>query len=133
MLPAGRIPPNPSELLGSIAMDHVIETLSSHFDYVIIDAPPILAATDAAVVGKKAAGVLLLAASGKTHRPELVSALEALNNVECDVRGIIMTMVPTSGPDSYRYSRTYYRASSDEAPKGSGHLNGEPIMGAVNS
>lgn len=133
VLPAGRIPPNPSELLGSVAMDHVIETLSSHFDYVIIDAPPILVATDAAVVGKKAGGVLLLAASGKTHRPELVSALEALSNVGCDVRGIIMTMVPTSGPDSYRYSRTYYRASSDEAPKGSGHLNGEPIMGAVNS
>ena len=114
-------------------MDHVIETLSSHFDYVIIDAPPILVATDAAVVGKKAGGVLLLAASGKTHRPELVSALEALSNVGCDVRGIIMSMVPSSGPDSYRYSRTYYRVSSDEAPKGSGHLNGEPILGAVNS
>lgn len=104
IFPAGRIPPNPSELLGSDEMKEILKTLQSQFDYVIIDAPPVLAVTDSVVVGKLAAGILLIAASGRTTGQDLDKSLLAIETAGTDVLGVIVTMLPIKGADRYSYS-----------------------------
>lgn len=109
VLPAGRIPPNPSELLGSKAMGKVLDMLSEHFDYVIIDTPPVLVVTDAAILSKRTGGAIMIAAAGKVRKQELSNAFEALETVDGKVLGVVVTMVPTKGPDAYSYSSYSYR------------------------
>lgn len=113
VLPSGQIPPNPSELLGSAAMDQVLASLGEYFDYVLIDAPPLLLVTDAAVVGSKTRGVIIAAASGKTKKQELSGALRALETAGVQMLGIVVTMLPTKGPDSYGYGAYTYGATHD--------------------
>ncbi|WP_309064547.1 polysaccharide biosynthesis tyrosine autokinase [Microbacterium sp.] len=110
VLTSGRIPPNPSELLGSTAMDSVLGPLGEYFDYVLIDAPPLLLVTDAAVLGKKTRGVILVAASGKTKKQELTGAVRTLTTAGVNLLGTVVTMLPTKGPDSYGYGSYTYGA-----------------------
>lgn len=115
VLPAGRIPPNPSELLGSTSMDNTLAALTEHFDYVLIDAPPLLLVTDAAVIGKKTSGAILVAASGATKKPELAGAVRSLETAGVNLLGVIVTMLPTKGPDSYGYGAYTYGATHTDA------------------
>lgn len=108
VLPAGSVPPNPSELLGSRAMQSLVHALEQEFDVVLIDMPPLLPVTDAALVSKMTKGALVVAAAGKTDRAELQGALAALENVGAKVSGVIITMLPTKGPDAYGYGRYGY-------------------------
>jgi capsular exopolysaccharide synthesis family protein len=108
VLPAGKVPPNPSELLGSAAMDRLLETLSQHFDYVLIDAPPLLLVTDAAVVSKKTQGVILAAAATQTKKQALHAAVRTLETAGANLLGVIVTKLPTKGPDSYGYGDYSY-------------------------
>lgn len=108
VLPAGRIPPNPSELLNSSALTKVLDELDEGFDYVIIDAPPILAATDAAVIGHDKAGVLVVVASGLTTRPELEAAIQALHNAGSNMLGVVVTMLPAKSAAGYGYGKYGY-------------------------
>jgi capsular exopolysaccharide synthesis family protein len=103
VLPAGTTPPNPNELVGSQAMDSLLMSLEGMFDTVIIDAPPLLPVTDAAVLAKRTRGALLVVAAGQTHKGELTAAVGALNTVGAHVAGIVMTMLPTKGPDAHGY------------------------------
>jgi succinoglycan biosynthesis transport protein ExoP len=103
VLPAGTIPPNPSELLGSSAMPTLLRELEKHFDIVIVDLPPLLPVTDAAIVSNLTRGTLVVVAAGRTQRAELAGAIAALDNVSAPVAGIILTMLPTKGPDAYGY------------------------------
>ncbi len=116
VLPAGRIPPNPSELLGSKTMGKVLDMLSEHFDYVIIDTPPVLAVTDAAILSKRAGGTLMIAAAGRVRKQELSNALEALETVGGNLLGVVVTMVPTKGPDAYSYSSYSYQYYGSPTP-----------------
>ena len=113
VLPSGPVPPNPSELLGSTAMDTVLSTLSEYFDYILIDAPPLLLVTDAAVIGKKSRGLILAAASGKTRKPELQGAIRTLTTAGVDLLGLVITMLPTKGPDSYGYGAYTYGSTHE--------------------
>lgn len=110
VLTSGRIPPNPAELLGSAAMNQVLQPLGEYFDYVLIDAPPLLLVTDAAVLGKKSRGVILVAASGKTKKQELAGAVRTLTTAGVELLGTVVTMLPTKGPDSYGYGSYTYGA-----------------------
>ncbi|WP_231917709.1 polysaccharide biosynthesis tyrosine autokinase [Microbacterium pygmaeum] len=111
VLPSGRIPPNPSELLGSQAMQRMLDSLHEAFDYVLIDAPPLLLVTDAAVVSKYTSGAILVAASGATKKPQLEGAVKALDAIGSRLLGVIVTMLPTKGPDSYGYGSYAYSAT----------------------
>lgn len=102
---AGAVPPNPSELLGSDEMGEVMKLLERRFDYVILDAPPLLSFTDAAVVSAFAAGTVITVAAGRTKREELSSALLALANVGVTPTGIVLNRVQSAGSATDAYVR----------------------------
>lgn len=110
VLPAGRIPPNPSELLGSAAMRAVLEGLTSTHDFVLVDAPPLLPVTDAAILSKMTTGALMVAAAASSKRNQLKQALEALDSIGSRTLGIVMTKLPVKGPNAYGYGayNAYY-------------------------
>ncbi|MFJ4221396.1 polysaccharide biosynthesis tyrosine autokinase [Curtobacterium luteum] len=108
VLPAGPIPPNPSELLGSGAMQDLIDRLESQYDYVLFDSPPLLPVTDAAILSKKASGAIIAVASGRTHRGQLQASVAALENVGAPIAGFVMTMMPMRGPGAHGYGRYGY-------------------------
>ncbi|MDJ0336167.1 polysaccharide biosynthesis tyrosine autokinase [Salinibacterium sp. G-O1] len=108
VLPAGQIPPNPSELLGSKAMQQLVVTVEKEFDAVIFDSPPLLPVTDAAILAKRAGGVILVVAAGYTRKNQVVGAFAALQNVDARVSGVVLTMLPVKGPDAYGYGHYGY-------------------------
>lgn len=110
LLPAGTIPPNAAELLGSAAMGRLLDELSSAFDYVLIDAPPLLAVTDAAVLARRTTGAILVAAAGSSRIPQLENAIKSLTNADARLLGAVITKVPTRGADSYGYGHYAYAA-----------------------
>lgn len=114
VLTSGEIPPNPSELLGSEEMQRLLARLESTFDTVIIDAPPLLPVTDAAVLSQHVGGVVLIVGSQKTTRHEVDKSLKALELVGGKVLGIVLNRLPVKGPDSYSYS--YYSYTSSNEP-----------------
>lgn len=116
VLPAGPIPPNPSELLGAPVMRKVLSELVESFDYVIIDAPPVLAVTDAAILSRDTGGAIMVAAAGKVSKAQLASALESIKTVDGHVMGVVMTMVPTRGPDAHGYGVYQYQMYGEAAP-----------------
>ena len=92
-----------------------MEELTAHFDYIIIDAPPVLAVTDAAILSTRTSGAVVLSAAGKTRKAELADAFAALDAVDGKVLGVIATMVPTKGPNSYNYGAYSYKSYSEKA------------------
>ncbi|GAA2239736.1 polysaccharide biosynthesis tyrosine autokinase [Herbiconiux moechotypicola] len=116
VLPAGQVPPNPSELLGSDAMVSLLAALNEQVDYVLLDSPPLLPVTDAAVLSNLTAGAIVVAAAGKVKKSELSAALRNLNQTNSKVAGIVLTMLPSKGPDSYGGSEySYYGGGQAEA------------------
>lgn len=113
VLASGQIPPNPSELLGSGEMRHLVERLGHAFDSVIIDAPPLLPVTDAAVLSQHVGGVVLVVGSQKLKHQDLQKSIHALEMVGSNILGIVLNRLPAKGPDAYAYS--YY--STDEKPQ----------------
>lgn len=116
VLTSGAIPPNPSELLGSDEMGVLLERLEATFDVVILDAPPLLPVTDAAVLSQHVGGVVVVVGSQKTSRPELEKSLAALELVGAQVLGIVLNRIPTKGADAYSYN--YYSYNSSTSARG---------------
>lgn len=114
VLGAGHVPPNPSELLGSRAMQETLRELERRFDVVIIDAPPLLPVTDAAVLSTIADGTVIVVGVGSAKREQLAASMNALEHVNANVLGLVLNKVPTKGPDSYNY--TYYREGYGSSP-----------------
>lgn len=112
VLTSGQIPPNPSELLGSDAMKRLIFGLESAFDAVIIDAPPLLPVTDAAVLAQQVGGVVLVIGSSKVKSAELEKSLRALEMVDADLLGVVLNLLPARGPDAYAYGYSSYHIST---------------------
>ena len=110
VLPAGRIPPNPSELLGSASMRALMRELETLYDAVIVDAPPLLPVTDAAVLSRLTGGAILITAIGRSTRHHVRAAFETLAGAGGRASGVVMTMARTTGAnaDGYRTYETYY-------------------------
>nr|WP_269813255.1 polysaccharide biosynthesis tyrosine autokinase [Ornithinimicrobium sediminis] len=114
VLPAGEIPPNPSELLGSDAMMELFEELVKDYDFVLVDSPPVLPVADALVLERLTGGALMVVAAGSTRRHHLTEALHAFETADATVAGFALTKTPDE-PGSY-YG--YYRQSHDgEVPE----------------
>ncbi|WP_149361172.1 polysaccharide biosynthesis tyrosine autokinase [Lolliginicoccus suaedae] len=112
---SGSIPPNPSELLSSSHARNIIDELRGQFDYVVIDAPPLLPVSDAAVLAKMSDGALMVVRHGKTKREELRRALIDLDKVGATILGTVLTMIPQNATSGYEYS--YYYESDTSLPQ----------------
>ncbi|GAB3633882.1 hypothetical protein GCM10027421_32350 [Microbacterium shaanxiense] len=114
VLGAGRIPPNPSELLGSRRMrDFLAEVSKSAI--IILDSPPVLPVTDAAVLSAGADGVLVVVSSGKTTFDMLQRAIDSVARTSGRVLGVVLNKVPRKGAESAYYRREYYGAYAGQA------------------
>lgn len=107
VLPSGKIPPNPSELVGSTEMEKLVHELRAHFDYVIIDSPPVMAATDAILVSKVSDGVILVVSCGKSRKPEVDQCIHRLETADVQIRGLVVNRHPNNGLESYIYGGRY--------------------------
>ena len=114
VLASGQIPPNPSELLGSDQMKSLVLRLENSFDAVVIDAPPLLPVTDAAVLAQHVGGVVVVVGTQKATYQDLEKSLSSLEMVGANLLGIVLNRLPIKGPDSYSYS--YY--TSEEVTHG---------------
>lgn len=103
VLAAGEVPPNPSELLGSMAAKKMLSELRGRFDYVIVDTPPLLAVTDGAILAAESDGAIILVRAGETKREQLANAIGILNDVGATVLGSVLSMVPARGGSAYGY------------------------------
>jgi polysaccharide biosynthesis transport protein len=107
LLPAGQIPPNPSELLGSMAMANLLERLSASYDMVLLDSPPLLPVTDAVVLSNLAGGALVIAGADRIHRPQLQQSLESLETAGAHLFGIVMNKIARREAAGYAYGYGY--------------------------
>ncbi|MBM7556933.1 CpsD/CapB family tyrosine-protein kinase [Halanaerobacter jeridensis] len=106
VISTGFIPPNPAELLSSHRMEEVIEQAEEEFDFVMIDTPPVIAVTDAAILGKKLDGILLVVASHETERGMLEKSTDKLKKANVDLIGTVLNKHPVkdgAGYDTYYY------------------------------
>lgn len=121
-IPAGHPAPNPAELLGSPAMNELLATLGAQFDTVVVDTPPLCVVTDAAVLGTRADGVLMVARMGATHGDALRRSVEEMRGLGARVVGTVLTDV-SQHEDRYGYRYGYYQYY-EENGNGNGTRNG---------
>ena len=103
LLPAGQIPPNPSELLGSMTMAVLLERLSAVYDMVLLDSPPLLPVTDAVVLSKMAGGALVVVGADRIHRPQLQQSLESLETAGAHIFGLVMNKIAPREATAHGY------------------------------
>ena len=115
VLASGPIPPNPSELLGADKMKQLLAHLAETYDYVLVDAPPVIAVTDAAVLSASVDGVVLVLDSGSV-KPEMAQqAKQLLAAARARILGVILNRVEIEEEHSYYY---YYYGSEQEQHSG---------------
>lgn len=107
VLSCGKIPPNPSEMLGSKKMKFFIESLKDRYDYIFIDAPPIGIITDAGVISTYADGTMLIVASKEVDVEMVKVAKERLEKVNANVLGVVLNKFEEAS-GSYGYYNYYY-------------------------
>lgn len=107
VLPPGALPPNPSELLGSQQMAQVISRLKTMFDVVILDTPPLLAVSDAAVLASQADGAVIVVRYGKSSKDAVRDAVSSLDQINAKILGNILNAVPMKRGGSYAYNYGY--------------------------
>jgi succinoglycan biosynthesis transport protein ExoP len=112
LMPAGVLPPNPAELLGSKRFKDFVGSLSQHFDWVLIDTPPVMAVTDSSVVAHLVTGVLFVVGSEMTSRHAAQRAIEQLERAQAKFVGGILNRVDVQH-NPYYYSQYYRREYAD--------------------
>jgi len=101
VLPSGPLPPNPADILSSQRMNDVIGVLKARAHYILFDSPPVLAVTDAALLGSKLDGALLVIRAGHTRRDHAARARQALERVHVRIVGAALTNAPRENMGSY--------------------------------
>jgi capsular exopolysaccharide synthesis family protein len=115
-IPTGPLPPNPADLLSSHKLADALRELRSQYKFIVIDSPPIMAATDAVILSVQADGVLLVVRSGETPKEAFTRARDLLASVKCHLLGVVLNAVDSSAPDYY-YSYRYYPYSYAYGPQ----------------
>lgn len=115
-IPAGSIPPNPTDLLGSNIFRDMIQVLSERFDHIVIDAPPVLGFADAIVLSSMVDGVILVVLGGRTQKVALQRAKEALQQGNGKILGVVINRVNIYQTDynDYYYRYNYYYGEGDK-------------------
>ena len=115
-IPTGPLPPNPADLLSSHKLADAITELRGKFKFIVIDSPPIMAATDAVILSVQVDGVLLVVRSGETPKEAFTRTRDLLVSVKCRLLGVVLNAVDSSAPDYY-YSYRYYPYSYGYGPQ----------------
>jgi len=114
-IPTGPLPPNPADLLSSHRLADAIAQLRDKFKFIVIDTPPVMAATDAVILSVQADGVLLVVRSGETPKEAFTRTRDLLVSVKCRLLGVVLNAVNSNAPDYY-YSYRYYPYSYGYGP-----------------
>jgi succinoglycan biosynthesis transport protein ExoP len=120
-IPTGPLPPNPADLLSSHRLADAVRQLRTQYKFIVIDSPPIMAATDAVIVSVQADGVLLVVRSGETPKEAFTRARDLLISVKCRLLGVVLNAVDSTAPDYY-YSYRYYPYSYGYGPQEAAEL-----------
>jgi polysaccharide biosynthesis transport protein len=115
-IPTGPLPPNPADLLSSHKLADALVELRTRFKFIVIDTPPIMAATDAVILSVQADGVLIVVRSGETPKEAFTRTRDLLVSVNCHLLGVVLNAVDSSAPDYY-YSYRYYPYSYGYGPQ----------------
>ena len=107
VLTSGPIPPNPSEMLASTTMEQCLKAFVDYYDYVIIDTPPLLAATDAQILARIADTTILVVDNKRTKRRQIIEARKRLDNVGARFLGTVMNKLKLTDGDNYYYYYEY--------------------------
>ncbi len=133
-IPTGPLPPNPADLLSSHKLADAIVELRAKFKFIVVDSPPIMAATDAVILSVHADGVLLVVRSGETPKVAFTRTRDLLASVKSRVLGVVLNAVDSSAPDYY-YSYRYYPYSYGYGPQEAGEAAqgeaSESVGGAI--
>lgn len=113
-IPCGQVPPNPSELLMHPRLSVLLQWASEHYDMVLIDTPPILAVTDAAIIGKHVGTALLVARFEVNSPKEIEVSFRRFEQNGIDVKGVILNAVVKRAGNYYNYGYDYYKYSEKE-------------------
>lgn len=108
LLTAGKIPPNPAELLSSARMDKLLQFVKEHYDCVFIDTPPVNLVTDATSFVSKATGYIIIVKSGNTDIQEVKAAVSSLEHINANIVGFLLNNVSVGGKNYYSYYRSRY-------------------------
>lgn len=113
---SGPIPPNPSDLVGSKRLRTLLEKMREHFDFIIIDSPPVQLVTDSLVLSHLVDGTLLVVKAGGTTYDMVQSGLKKLRDVQCRILGVVLNGVGKNHGGGYYYSgySSYY--AKDDTP-----------------
>lgn len=112
LIPSGPIPPNPSELLGSEPMQEFLESAASEYDAVVLDAPPVVAVSDALVLAPLVDGIILVIRAGKTRVDQIMEAKKLLENANGRIVGVVINAAKPNGKSYYYYH--YYASDGKE-------------------
>ncbi|GAC1623851.1 MAG: exopolysaccharide regulatory tyrosine autokinase VpsO [Candidatus Acidiferrum sp.] len=115
-IPTGPLPPNPADLLSSHKMADAITELRGKYKFIVIDSPPVMAATDAVILSVQTDGVLLVVRSGETPKVAFARTRDLLGTVKCNLLGVVLNAVDSGSPDYY-YSYRYYPYSYGYGPQ----------------
>lgn len=108
VLPAGPVPPNPSELLGSAPMEALLRSLVGEYDFVLVDSPPVVPVIDAVVIERLTGGLLMVVGVDRTRKKDLAAALRQLDTVGAKVSGFARNFVSGKAEGAYRYGYHAY-------------------------
>lgn len=100
---AGKIPPNPAEMLASKSMTLFLEEMKNHFDYIVLDTPPVHAVADPQILSTKADGTLFVVRAGVTKKDDVQSSISTLKKVNADIIGSVLHAVEYSKNKYYYY------------------------------
>jgi protein-tyrosine kinase len=125
VMTAGEKIPNPAELLNSKRMAEFVEQLHQEVDVVVFDTPPLLAVTDAQIVGRMVDGTILVIDTEKTTGGAVYRALETLAQVNVPIMGAVLNRVSGSARGYYYYTYDYYGSESDEGDSGRSRSGGQ--------
>jgi len=103
IIPSGPIPPNPSEILSSKKMHHLLDSFKNEYEVIIVDTPPVGQVTDAAILAGIADGTILVCASNQTRIDLAKRAKKALDSVNSNIVGAILTKIEKSRTNNYNY------------------------------
>ncbi|HVH73270.1 MAG TPA: polysaccharide biosynthesis tyrosine autokinase, partial [Candidatus Dormibacteraeota bacterium] len=124
VIPTGPLPPSPADLLASHRLADAVAELRARYKFVVIDSPPVIAATDAVILSVQADAVLVVVRSNATPKQAFARTRELLYAVKCRILGVVLNAVDSSAPDYY-YSYRYYPYSYGYGPQETGEITSE--------